>query len=159
MLLVAPGWLASGCATRVPLPPGGDETGARSAVEHFLEAANRRDLQALARMFGTLQGPVADTGALQCGLRRLASWLAMAEPCPDLRAVELRMHTIATLLSHDGYEVVDGARVPGREPFVTRIAVDMRRGSRVYRDVGFVVVPQSSGWLVEAVELEKITGR
>ncbi len=157
------GWLllvAAGCATRVPATPEGRDAGARRAAERFLEAANRGDLDALARTFGTGEGPIADAGGgLGCGLRRLASWLAVADPCPGPREVELRMHAIAAVLRHDDYEVVSDERVPGRETSVTRVSVVVRRGEQTYRDVGFLVIRTSSGWLVEAVELEKITGR
>ena len=158
-LLLALGWLAAGCATPGPVQPVLDDSGALRAVEHFLEAAGRRDLDSLGRMFGSVQGPITDTGGLGCGLRRLASWLSAADACPSPQEVELRMHAISMVLRHDGYEVVSGESVPGRERPTIRVAVDVRRGDRVYRDVGFVVVRASAGWLVEAVELEKITGR
>ena len=69
------------------------------------------------------------------------------------------MHAIAAVLRHDGYEVVSAEPVPGRERPVTRISIEVRRGERTHRDVGLLVIRTSSGWLVESVELEKITGR
>lgn len=69
------------------------------------------------------------------------------------------MHAIAAVLRHDGYTVTSAEQVPGRERPVTRISVELRRGERIHRDVGLLVVRTSSGWLVESVELEKITGR
>lgn len=129
-------------------------------MEEFLEAANSGDLDALARTFGTARGPIADTGGtLGCGLRRFASWLAMADPCLSRQEVELRMHTIARVLRHDGYHVVSEESVPGRARPATRVAVEIRRGAQIYRDIGFLVVRASDGWLVEAVELEKLTAR
>lgn len=151
---------AGACSTRIPATPVGGGTGPRRAAERLLQAANRGDLDALARVFGTREGPIAEAGGgLGCGLRRMASWLTPADPCPSRREVELRMHAIAVVLRHDDYEVVSEERVPGRERSVTRISVAVRRGERTYRDVGLLVVRTSSGWLVEAVELEKITGR
>ena len=41
----------------------------------------------------------------------------------------------------------------------TRQEVEVRRGERIHRDVGVFVISTASGWLVESVELEKITGR
>lgn len=125
-----------------------------------MEAANRRDLDALARAFGTHQGSVADTrGGLGCGLRRVASWLGALDRCPTRQEVEVRMHAIAAVLEHDGFEVTAAERVPGRDPPVTRVSVEVRRGERILGDVGVFVVRTASGWLVESVELEKITGR
>jgi len=49
--------------------------------------------------------------------------------------------------------------VPGRDRPVTRVSVEVRRGERIHRDVGVLVIRTSSGWLVESVELEKTTGR
>lgn len=151
--------LAAACATASPVPPAGDPGPVRAA-ERFLDAANRRDLDALAQAFGTCRGPIAGTsGGFGCGLRRLGSWLAIADPCPTRQEIELRMHALAAVLRHDGYEVTSTRPVPGRDRAVTRIAVEIRRGARIHHDVGLVVVRTSAGWLVEAVELEKITGR
>ena len=156
----AAGLLAAGCATPPSLPPAGEDAGPIFAAERFLDAANRQDLDALARAFGTRRGPIADAGGgLGCGLRRLASWLAAAERCPSRREVEVRMHAIATVLRHDGYAVTSAERIPGRDRPVTRVSVEVRRGERIHRDVGLLVIRTSSGWLVESVELEKITGR
>ena len=69
------------------------------------------------------------------------------------------MHAIAAVLRHDGYEVISAEQVPGRDRPVTRISIEVRRGDRIHRDVGLLVIRTSSGWLVESVELEKITGR
>ncbi len=152
--------VGGGCATRVPASPAGGDAGPRRAAERFLDAANRQDLDALARAFGTEEGPIAEAGGgLGCGLRRLASWLAMANPCPSKQEVELRMHAISAVLRHDDYEVFSEERVPGRARPVTRVSVAVRRGERIYRDVGLLVIRTSSGWLVESVELEKITRR
>ncbi len=130
------------------------------AAERFLDAANRGDLTGLAHAFGTHQRPIAEVGGgLACGLRRIASWLAVADRCPSRGEVELRMHALATLLRHDAYAVTASEPVPGRERPAIRFSVDIRRGQRVHRDVGLLVIRSSVGWLVESVELEKITGR
>ena len=154
------GLLAAGCATPPPRPPAAEGAGPLRAAEHFLDAANRRDLDALAHAFGTHRGPIADTrGGLGCGLRKVASWLGAADRCPTPQEVEVRMHAIAAVLGHDGHEVTSAEQVPGRDPPVIRVSVEVRRGERIHRDVGLLVVRASSGWLVESVELEKITGR
>lgn len=156
----AAGLLATGCAPRSPLPPSAEDPGPLRAAERFLDAANRQDLDALAHAFGTHRGAIADAGGgLGCGLRRVASWLGAADRCPTRQEVEVRMHAIAAVLRHDGYEVTSAEQVPGRDRPVTRISVAVRRGERIHRDVGLLVIRTSSGWLVESVELEKITGR
>ena len=154
------GLLAVGCATLSPLPPAAEEAGPVRAAERFLDAANRQDLDALAHAFGTHRGPIAEAGGgLGCGLQRLASWLGVGNRCSTRQEVEVRMHAIAAVLRHDGYEVASAEQVPGRDRPVTRVSVEVRRGERVHPDVGLLVVRTSSGWLVESVELEKITGR
>ncbi len=156
----ATGLLALACATPSPLPPAAEGADPFRAAARFLDAANRRDLDALAHVFGTHRGPIADAGGgLGCGLRRVASWLGAADRCPTRREVEVRMHAIAAVLRHDGYEVTSAEQVPGRDPPVTRVSVEVRQGERIHRDVGLLVIRTSSGWLVESVELEKITGR
>lgn len=160
LVLCGAGLAAAGCASTSALPPAGEDPGPRRAAERFLDAAGRGDLEGLARAFGTHRGPVAGAGGgLGCGLRRLASWLAAADPCPTRQEVELRMHAIAAVLRHDAYQVASEAAVPGRSRPVTRISVELRRGERIHRDVGLLVILSSSGWLVESVELDKITGR
>lgn len=152
--------LAAGCATSPPLPPAQEDAGPLRAAERFLDAANRQDLDALAHTFGTHRGAIADTGGgLRCGLRKVASWLGVADRCPTRQEVEVRMHAIAAVLRHDGYDVASAEQVPGRDRPVTRVSVEVRRGERIHRDVGVFVIRTSSGWLVESVELEKITGR
>ena len=156
----AAGLLALGCATPSPRPPAADDTGPLRAAERFLDAANRQDLNALAHAFGTRRGPIADThGGPGCGLRKVASWLGAADRCPTRQEVEVRMHAIAAVLRHDGYDVTSAEQVPGRDAPVTRVSVEVRRGEQTHRDVGLFVIRTSSGWLVESVELEKITGR
>ena len=154
------GLLAAGCASLSTLPPAGEDPGPRRAAERFLDAANREDLEELAHAFGTHRGPVAGTsGGFGCGVRRIASWLAAADPCPTRQEIELRMHAIAAVLRHDGYQVTSEAVVPGRDRPVTRVSIELRRGDRIHRDVGLLVILSSSGWLVESVELDRITGR
>lgn len=152
--------LAAACATSPPLPPAAEDAGPLRAAERFLDAANRQDLDALAHTFGTHRGSIADTGGgLRCGLRRVASWLRAADRCPTRQEIEVRMHAIAAVLRHDVYDVTSADQVPGRDRPVTRVSVEVRREERIHRDVGVFVIRTSSGWLVESVELEKITGR
>ena len=108
-------------------------------VERFLQAANTRDLETMARLFGTDDGPIGD--------RR------------NRIEVELRMDVIAEILQHDDYQIISDRRVPGTEAPSNRIGVDLRlRGGTVVRDVGFTVVLESNDrWLISIIELVKIT--
>ena len=106
------------------------------SVERFLQAANAKDFDAMARLFGTADGPV--------------SW-------PQIE-VELRMATIAEILLHQDYRIVSEQRAPGREHPTNRIGVDLTRRDGVIRDVPFLVVQTKRGnWLVEFIDLEKVT--
>jgi hypothetical protein len=109
-------------------------------VERFLQAANIRDLETMARLFGTDDGPIGDTG--------------------DRQEVELRMDVIAEILQYDDYEIVSERRVPGAEILSNRIGVDLllRGGGTMVRDVGFTLVLESPNrWLINVIELVKIT--
>lgn len=107
-------------------------------VERFLQAANAREYEAMASLFGTADGPFEG----------------------DRREVEIQMDLIAEILEHGDYGIANEARVPGREQPTTRIGVDLEIGSDTVPDVGFVVVQSRDGpWLVEEIDLEKITNR
>ena len=108
-------------------------------VERFLQAANTRDLETMSRLFGTDDGPIGDNrGRVE---------------------IELRMDLIAEILQHDDYEIVSEIRVPGAELPSNRIGVDITLpGGQMIRDVGFTVVLESqSRWLINVIELVKIT--
>lgn len=106
------------------------------SVERFLQAVNAEDYESMARLFGTYEGPIEG----------------------DRLEVEIRMATIAEILKHQDYEIVSERRPPGREGPTRRISVDMQVGRRLVRDVGFTVVQsEAGGWLVEQIELEKVT--
>ncbi len=107
-------------------------------VERFLQAANTRDLETMSRLFGTDDGPIAETG------RRVE--------------IELRMDVIAEILQHDDYEIISERRVPGTEFPSNRIGVDLLLpGGTTVRDVGFTVVESDNRWLINVIELVKVT--
>jgi len=108
-------------------------------VERFLQAANARDLDTMARLFGTDDGPVADTWGRE--------------------EVELRMDVIAEILRHDDYAIISERRVPGSRLPSNRIGVDILvPGGTTVRDVGFTVILESGErWLITLIELVKIT--
>ena len=144
----------SPAAVQAPPPGPGD------VVAAFLAAANRRDHATMAGLFGDAAGPVGEPGsAMGCGLRRLGSWLGLGEPCVGARAVELRMDLIARLLVHESRRVGPPEAVAGRGRPAARIEVEMavRPGETVR--VPFVLIHvRDHGWLVEQVELARLTG-
>ncbi|MEX0935303.1 MAG: hypothetical protein WD013_00265, partial [Gemmatimonadota bacterium] len=122
------------------------------SVERFLQAANVRDLEAMARIFGTAGGPIADRAgnSFGCAFKRMGSWIGLGDPCLSWSEIELRMNVIAMILEHDVYRVRGEANVPGRGRPTTRIGVDLERGNQRYPDIPFVVVQTGDGrWLVE----------
>ncbi len=159
--LLAFSLLLGGCTTTRVMSTG--EVAALApilSVERFLAAANAQDLYGMARLFGTENGPIIETGGtLGCAFRKMGSWIGVSERCSTLQEVELRMHAVAQILRHDDYTVTAEASVPGRVNPTSRIGVDMRIGGRTIRDVPFVVVRTGEGrWLVEEIGLTKITG-
>ncbi len=154
--------LAAGCAS--PGPRAGAPLAAEQpvvSVERFLLAANARDFEAMASIFGTARGPVsAQAGSPPaCAMRRVGSWIGLARRCVSWQDIELRMSAISEILRHDDYRMASERSVAGRTAPTTRIGVDLHRGTRRYRDVAFVAVRSGSGrWLVEEIDLEAITG-
>ncbi len=139
-----------------PNPPPGPV----ATVEMFLDASGRRDHALMARLFGTSQGPVGDTGgALGCAIRKAGSWIGLGARCPTAPEVELRMDIIARILEHDAYRIRSEQPVAGRDRPAIRVAVDLERNGRVVDGVPFVVVGVGDGrWLIQEIGLERVTG-
>lgn len=130
------------CSTRQTTPESRTDSGMASmapmlSVERFLQAANSRNYRAMADLFGTYQGPVDY----------------------DRRTVEREMELISEILQHQDYELVSDRVAPGREHPTNRVGVNIRKDGRLIPDVAFMVVQSEGGaWLVEEIDLEKVTG-
>lgn len=153
--------VAGGCTTTRYVSSG--EMAAMApmlSVERFLQASNQRDLHAMARLFGTADGPVIETGStLGCAFKKMGSWIGLGERCETLQEVELRMDVIAQILEHENYTITSDDRVPGRVHPTTRIGVHMVIDGRDIFDVPFLVVQTKEGrWLVQEIDLTKVTG-
>ena len=135
LLLVA---ASTACTTRTSSASGSMAGMAPMlSVERFLQAANARDFDAMASLFGTADGPVK-------------------RPAHEL---ELQMATVAEILNHEDYQIVSERRAPGRVNPTNRIGVNILKEGQMIRDVGFMVVQTDDGrWFVESIDLEKITG-
>lgn len=162
ILLVASALLLGGCTTTQTLPSGEVASVAPIlSVERFLQASNNRDLDAMARLFGTEEGALIETGGtLGCAFKKMGSWIGIGERCPTLQEVELRMDAIAQILRHQDYTVVSEQPVAGRVHPTSRIGVNLRINDDTVEDVPFIVVRTDQGrWLVEQIGLDQITGR
>ena len=138
---VALGILVAGmaaCVTRTEARTSGmDSVAASMVVEQFLTAANSNDLDAMARAFGTDAGPWSTT--VPIGER------------------DERMFALASVLRFEDYELAGTGLVPGRRDVAMLINVRMRFGRRDVVVPFTVVETERWGWLVEKIDLEKIT--
>jgi hypothetical protein len=153
----------SACASSQNIPPTRMAGVAPMlSVERFLQAANTSDLEAMARIFGTSSGAIAEqTGnPFGCAFKRIGSWVGLGSRCVSRQQIELRMNAIALVLRHNDYRIRNERDVPGRRAPTTRVGVDLVQGSSTVTDVPFVVVRTSNGrWLVEEIGLERVTSR
>jgi hypothetical protein len=159
-LLLAVLLSTGGCTTRVIAPGEAASVAPMLSVERFLQAANARDLDSMARLFGTSDGAVFETGGtLGCAFKKMGSWFGLGERCLTLQEVEIHMDLIAQIIRHEDYTIVSESAVAGRMNPTSRIGVDMRIGGRDIQDVPFIVVRTPEGrWLIEEVGLTRITG-
>jgi hypothetical protein len=133
--------VVSACATQTVRNSGSGVVAGTSplqSVERFLAAVNARDLDNMSQLFGTREGPV--------------QWGRVE--------TELHMDLLATVLEHKSYEIVSEGMVPGRSDPTTRVGVTLTIGDRVIPDVSFLTVRTEEGrWMVQEIDLERITGR
>ncbi|MGH7502812.1 MAG: hypothetical protein ACREL7_13785 [Longimicrobiales bacterium] len=107
-------------------------------LEQFLRAANQNDLDTMGRLFGTVNGP--NTNRV---------------PKDQL---EQQLFAIASILRHESYEILGRQIVPGRRDEATQVTVRMNIGMNRMVDVPYTLVYSNAGtWLVEQIDLEKIT--
>lgn len=128
------------CASRAEPSRSFDAAGLAPSlvVERFLQAANRQDLETMARLWGTAEGLVIER---------------------DPRAeVEKRLFATALILQHDDFEIQGEQIVPGR-PEAKQIIVRMQIGERQVPVAHTLVRSKKRGWLVESIDLEAITAR
>lgn len=106
------------------------------SVERFLQAVNAQDFDAMARLFGTHEGPF------------------QGEPSE----VELRMSILSEILRHQDYRIDSERLEPGRDHPTRRVGVDLTINGRVIPDVAFLMVQTDAGrWMVEQIDVDKVT--
>ena len=105
-------------------------------IEQFLRAVNAKDLDTMARLFGTRDGSILKRDPKQ--------------------QVEDRMFALAAIMEHQDYAVEGGEIVPGRRDEATQVFVRMSvRGKSA--KVPFTLVWARDGWLIEQIGIEAIT--
>ncbi|HLU26076.1 MAG TPA: hypothetical protein VKZ58_10275 [Longimicrobiales bacterium] len=132
--------LAAGCG-RNPEPgsAGAPPVAPALVIERFLQAVNAQDLETMARLFGTEEGSILNR-----------------DPRPE---VEKRMYTLALILRHQDYRLEGERPVPGRLGQAIQLVVGMRFPNRQV-SVPYTLVRTKTGhWLIEQIDVERITGR
>lgn len=105
-------------------------------IEQFLRAVNAKDLDTMARLFGTRDGSILSRDPKQ--------------------QVEDRMFALASIMEHQDYSIEGGEIVPGRRDEATQVFVRMSvRGGSV--KVPFTMVWSMDSWMIEQIGLEAIT--
>lgn len=102
-----------------------------------MRAANARDLDGMARLFGTKAGPASE------------KW--------GRTELEQRMFAIATELHHNDYEVAGEAMVPGRTETATKVNIRLTNENGKYIVPFTLVRYKSDSWLIEQIGIEVLT--
>ncbi len=132
--------LLAACTTRterIAATPADAGVAPVLTVERFLRAVNARDYETMARLFGNKEGPVRNR-----------------DPKPE---VERRMFALASVLRHDDYTVEDEMPAPGRIGEAVDIIVRLHMGEQRVPVPFTVVRSRQSGWLVENIDILRIT--
>ncbi|GMV06692.1 MAG: hypothetical protein AMXMBFR53_29670 [Gemmatimonadota bacterium] len=146
----------AGCTTVVRQGPGAGVV-AQLSLERFLQASAQRDLEGMARLFGSEGGAEWDTGStFGCAFKKIGSWFG-GSSCVKKRDVEVRMDAIARILQHQDYRITREETVAGRLGRATRIYANLTVAGQTVSDVPFVMVRTGGGqWLVEQIDLERV---
>lgn len=123
--------------------PGAAQAAVRPAaspaevVEQFMRLATAKNYGQMGYVFGTRDGAIIHH-----------------EPQPS---VERRMFAIASILQNDRFVIRSQNAIPGRpEADAVQLTVQVTQGGQS-RDVPFVAVRSRTGWLVEQIDLERLT--
>lgn len=119
------------------MPPGPVGAAApAAAVERFLRLVESKNYREMGLVFGTKDGNVY-----------------RIDPA---RQVEQRMYAIASILEHESFSITNEEQIPGRFGEAVRMTVNLTSG-RQRKQVPFTAVRAGNTWLVEQVDLERIT--
>ena len=138
--------LLAACVSRVEGPaasPGSTPTDPMVAgalvIEQFLRAVNANDIDAMSRLFGTKQGPVARQWTRQ--------------------QIEDQLFLLANVLEHENYDILRTEIVPGRRDEAATLIVRMTVNGRQVEVPYTLVWSDDRTWLIENIDLTKVTGR
>lgn len=132
--------LLSACAGSGPrdAAPGSDSGLAPTMiVERFLRAANQNDLDTMATLFGTSDGPISRTWSRQ--------------------ESDERMFLLASLLRHTDYSIAGERIVPGRRDEATHIDVRLAVSTGTVQVPFTLVRSRNRQWLIENIGIERVT--
>jgi hypothetical protein len=143
MLILGMLVLLPACVTK-PASSGSAGSAAQAAVaptmtiERFLRAVNQNDLDTMARLFGTREGPITRT------------W--------NQKEVDDRMVLLANVLRHSDYVIGPEELVPGRRDEATQFTVNMVLGEKTV-PVPFLLVrsAREPEWLIENIAIDRLT--
>lgn len=125
------------CVKQQVASSNGSNVGPALLVEQFMRASNAKDLDAMSRLFGTKDGPVA------------GKW--------PREEIEKRMFVIATELQHEDFSVIGEQMVPGRGSDATRLMVKLTKNTNNYNVPFTLVRYKESAWLIEQIGIEVLT--
>lgn len=131
---------AAACSSSQAPAPSGPAASVAPAlvVEQFLRAANANDLDTMARLFGTMDGPVSQRDTQ--------------------KEIDDRMFALASILRHQDYSIEGEQIVPGRRDVATQLLVRMVLPDRRSTVVPFTLVySKGRTWLIEQIAVERIT--
>ncbi|HEX8452105.1 MAG TPA: hypothetical protein VF647_08415 [Longimicrobium sp.] len=130
--------LAAACGGARTSPPPGPSGAAApaAAVERFLRLVEAKNYREMGLVFGTKDGNIY-----------------RIDPA---RQVEQRMFAIASILEHESFSIANEEQIPGRFGEAMRMTVNLTSG-RQRKQVPFTTVRSGGSWLVEQVDLERIT--
>jgi len=129
--------LVGGCVTRTTSTASA--LAPAMVVERFLRAANSNDLDTMARLFGTRDGPIAQRESR----KNADDW----------------MFALASVLRHTDYQILNEQIVPGRRQEATQLVVRLSIGELRY-DLPFTLVQsKDDGWLIENIPVDLLTNR
>jgi hypothetical protein len=130
--------LVAACGGTRTAPPAGPSGAAApaAAVERFLRLVEAKNYREMGLVFGTKDGNIY-----------------RIDPA---RQVEQRMYAIASILEHQSFSITNEEQIPGRFGEAVRMTVNLTSGNQRKR-VPFTAVRSGTTWLVEQVDLERIT--
>jgi hypothetical protein len=125
--------LLAGCRTA---PAAGDAgaPSATGAVQEFLAAAHAGDVHAMASLFGTSGGPIAQRD--------------------DANTVEKRMRALQCYLTHDSASVLDDRPGTGKD---RQLTVELHQRNLVRRTTFTAVPGPRHRWYVESFDITQVT--